>query len=517
MMNTNSDYLILGAGPAGLQLGYFLGKNGRDYLILERESEPGTFFNIFPRHSKLLSINKVYTGTEDPEENLRWDWNSLLSDSEEMLFKHYSKEYYPEADDLRRYLVDFAHHFDLRIKYDTAVAKVSKKEGKFILTDAEGNTFTGKRLVVATGFGKVYMPAVPGIELCENYSNHSIDLEDYKNKRVLVVGKGNSGFETANHLGQTAAVVHMCSPESIEFAWQSHYVGHLRAVNDHFLDTYQLKSQNAVLDAEINRIERQGDRLQVTITYCHAMGQTAVLSYDHVIFCTGFGFSDAIFDDSCSPELVILDLLPAQTSEWESPNVPDMYFAGTLMAACDFKKTMSAFIHGYRHNIQMMSHVFEQKYHDVPWPSQSLMMTPEAVLDKVIERATTGPGIFLQPGFLSDVIVVSEQGSTAEYYEDIRTDYIPNSAFSGNEHYYTISLQYGHFGGDPFSVARDPDPAKAAKAPYLHPIIRRYNRDTMVAEHHIQDDLENAWYKDTYVQPALAFFRTQLVSEVNPA
>ncbi|HYO13170.1 MAG TPA: FAD-dependent monooxygenase, partial [Thermoanaerobaculia bacterium] len=36
-------YLILGAGPAGLQLGYFLGRAGRDYLILEA-GEPGEFF-----------------------------------------------------------------------------------------------------------------------------------------------------------------------------------------------------------------------------------------------------------------------------------------------------------------------------------------------------------------------------------------------------------------------------------------------------------------------------------------
>ena len=29
------DYLVIGAGPAGLQLGYFLARAGRDYQILE--------------------------------------------------------------------------------------------------------------------------------------------------------------------------------------------------------------------------------------------------------------------------------------------------------------------------------------------------------------------------------------------------------------------------------------------------------------------------------------------------
>lgn len=39
------DYCVLGAGPAGLQMGYFLSKARRNYVILERNSGPGSFFN----------------------------------------------------------------------------------------------------------------------------------------------------------------------------------------------------------------------------------------------------------------------------------------------------------------------------------------------------------------------------------------------------------------------------------------------------------------------------------------
>lgn len=38
------QYCVLGAGPAGLQMGYFLAKANRDYVILERNSGPGSFF-----------------------------------------------------------------------------------------------------------------------------------------------------------------------------------------------------------------------------------------------------------------------------------------------------------------------------------------------------------------------------------------------------------------------------------------------------------------------------------------
>ncbi len=134
----------------------------------------------------------------------------------------------------------------------------------------------------------------------------------------------------------------------------------------------------------------------------------------------------------------------------------------------------------------------------------------QAVLDKIIDRVTTDPAIFLQPGFLGDVVVISEEDGTAKYYTELRLDYIPDSPLSKNEHYYTISLEYGHFKGDPFNIERDPNPAKAHEANYLHPIIRRYQNDQLVTEHHIHDDLENDWAKEEYVQPALTFFKAQL-------
>jgi cation diffusion facilitator CzcD-associated flavoprotein CzcO len=55
------DYIVIGAGPAGLQLGYELQRRGRDYLILEAADVAGSFFRRFPRHRQLISINKVNT------------------------------------------------------------------------------------------------------------------------------------------------------------------------------------------------------------------------------------------------------------------------------------------------------------------------------------------------------------------------------------------------------------------------------------------------------------------------
>jgi len=152
-MKNTAEYLVIGAGPAGLQLGYFFEQNGRDYLILERGDKPGYFFEKMPRHRMLISINKVFTGTDHSEANLRWDWNSLLSDSDELLFKNYSQDYFPHPNVLVNYLKDFADHYREFADLETEILAISleDEEGTEILrieldlpypllTDPEGRT-----------------------------------------------------------------------------------------------------------------------------------------------------------------------------------------------------------------------------------------------------------------------------------------------------------------------------------------------------------------------------------------
>jgi thioredoxin reductase len=368
------DYLVIGAGPAGLQLGYFLAQAGRDYLILEAGPSPGTFFRTFPRHRRLISINKPHTGWDDPELNLRMDWNSLLSDEPRLRFTRYTERYFPDADDMARYLEDFAAASHLHVQYDARVAHVTRAGG-FRATDEHGRTYEAKRLIVATGVSQPYVPPIPGIETAEFYGTVSVDPRDFVDQRVLVIGKGNSGFETADNLIETAAVIHVAGPNSIRMAWKSHYVGHLRAINNNLLDTYQLKSQNALLDGSVERIERRDGSYVVTVSFARANEVKKDLCYDRVIVCTGFRFDASLFADDCRPELVIHDRFPAQTSEWESTNVPDLYFAGTLMQVRDFKRSTGGFIHGFRYGVRALHRMLERKYHGAVWPHARLPRT----------------------------------------------------------------------------------------------------------------------------------------------
>ncbi|WP_427161631.1 NAD(P)-binding domain-containing protein [Aliinostoc sp. HNIBRCY26] len=512
---TELEYLIIGAGPAGLQLGYYLEKSAHNYMILEAGNSPGTFFKQFPRHEKLISINKVYTGYSNPEINLRWDWNSLLSDSEDMQFKNYSKEYFPNTNALVDYLVDFANHFSLNIRYGCRVVKISKDE-KFFVVDSNDNVYCAERLIIATGISKPYTPSIPGIELAENYVDVSINSEDFINQRVLIIGKGNSGFETADNLISTASLIHIASPTPLSMAWTSKYVGNLRAVNNNFLDTYQLKSQNAVLDATITNIKHQDGKFLVSFAYTHAHGEQEDLVYDRVIVCTGFRFDDSIFDDSCRPELTINNRFPAQTSEWESTNIKGLYFAGVLTHMRDYKKKQSGFIHGFRYNIRALHQILEYKYHHQELPHQRLTLNSEALTKAVFQQVNTSSGLWQQTGFLCDLIIISEKDKTASYYQEIPKDYIHDSKFGRNDHYYTVSLEFGYDVNkmpDPFAITRvhKDDIQNAAQSAFIHPVIRRFCGSNLIAEHHVIEDLASEWLEDVHILPVLEFFNIQLL------
>jgi thioredoxin reductase len=504
------DYLIIGAGPAGLQLGYFLKEAGLDYLILESGSSAGSFFESCPRHRQLISINKPHTGCDDPEVNLRMDWNSLLCEDPELRFTRYSSRYFPPADEMVRYLRDFAEKNALRIQYDSRIQRVTRT-GAFHVTDENGRTYSAKQLIVATGVSKPYIPAIPGIEFAENYATMSTDPAEFLNQRVLILGKGNSAFETADGLIETAAVIHVAGPSAIRFAWRTHYVGHLRAVNNNFLDSYQLKSQNALLDGNVLAIERDGDGYIVTFSFSRANEVVKSLRYDRVLVCTGFRFDPEMFDESCRPSLTIRDRFPAQTSEWESVNVPGLHFAGTLMQARDFKKSTGGFIHGFRYGVRALARILEKKYEQCAWPYRTLEADPEQMMQAVLSRVNRTSGLWQQFAFLCDLIEVNGEGD-ARYREELPVDYVQDSDLVEGTGYFTITLEYGpnHDSIDPFDIdivrVAQNEAGTAHESVYLHPVIRHYSRGELLATHHVAENLENEWTGPAHREPLTAFF-----------
>ncbi|MFS8104642.1 NAD(P)-binding domain-containing protein [Lentzea alba] len=199
------EYLVVGAGPAGLQMGRFLHRAGRDYVVVEAGPGPAGFFRKFPRH-RVLS-------TDD---------NSLFDG---VPFSRYSKRSFPSADDLVRYLEDFAR--TLNVHYN-----------------ADPQKYRARHTIIATG-KKPYVPSIPGIEAAETYATASTDPTEYAGKRVLIIGRGHSAFETADNIAATAKITH-------------------------------------TVGRTVERIAKDGNEFVATID------GTGELRYDKVIVCTGF-------------------------------------------------------------------------------------------------------------------------------------------------------------------------------------------------------------------------------------
>ena len=511
-MKKHFEYIVVGAGPAGMQLGYYLQKNNEDYLILERGNSAGEAFKRYPRHGTLISINKVYTGYNDHETNLRWDWNSLLSDEDDFNFKNYSKEYFPATKDIVKYFHDYAVRYDLNITYNSTVKLItkidgSKGAGNFIVDMEGGERYYCDKLVVATGISKPWMPNVPGMELTENYADVSINKEDFANQRVLILGKGNSAFETADHLVETTALIHVASPHPVKLTWNTHFPGNLRAVNNNFLDTYQLKSQNAILDCDVVRITKENGVYQVDVAYTHAHGETETLEYDRIIVATGFKLDTSIFADNCQPKLMHNDKYPAVKSDWESENIDDLYFGGVVSQANFFKKTTTPFIHGFRYNMRTLYHIMKDKYHNQTLPGTDLAFDSEAIANEMLARINRSSALWQQFGYFRDVVDV-DANNNVRYYFELPKDYV-GKLYSN--HAFTVSLEFGKKQNNVFEVNRQPTAAAAHESFFLHPVIRHHYSGEVIGTCHLVEDLFGEWkHAEKHVQVLQEFMARQI-------
>jgi hypothetical protein len=173
-------YCIVGAGAGGLQLGQFMQHRGRDYATFERRDRAATFFDKYPVHRKLISINKRYTGRDNANFNMRHDWNSLL-ESEVPQMTTRTKERFPPAAVLAEYLRDFAKLQEEagRIFYGITVEEIARDDNEgFVLSvqdarhpSAEAVQVACEVVIACTGVGSANVPPnldVPGAYGCAN-------------------------------------------------------------------------------------------------------------------------------------------------------------------------------------------------------------------------------------------------------------------------------------------------------------------------------------------------------------
>jgi thioredoxin reductase len=499
------EYVIIGAGPAGLQMGYYLRRAGRNYLIAEANETAGSFFATQPRHRMLLSLNKRFNGFDDADFNMRHDWNSLLTEGDGVPFSEYSNELYPNADDLHRYLKDFAAQHELAIRYGYRVNRVERADGGgFRITGPNGDVLQCQCLIVGTGAQAPYLPPdVEGIEQAEGYEDHDIDPSKYENKRVLVIGRGNSAFEVANHLASHAALIHIAiGNRPIDLAWQTHSVRNLRAVNNTILEMFHVKALHGALGLNIKRINKRSDGTYDVIaheevpTWKEPGILELELQYDTVIRCTGFKYTTPeIFSDDTRPETCPKSKYPVLDSSWQS-STPGVYYIGTAMAARD-KKSASSFIHGFRYNIRTLHRLLEHERHGAELPSTAFPLETVDQLRElataVLSRLSTTAALYQQYGFLCDVLKFSRGG--CEFYSELPKDYVlERPEFTQDAELLVVTFEYGfqRYPGNVNSlqfITQMDETSSRRCAAFLQPIFRRYENGELVEEDNLGDSL----------------------------
>ncbi|XP_076451217.1 FAD-dependent oxidoreductase domain-containing protein 2-like [Babylonia areolata] len=528
------DYCVIGAGPAGLQIGYFLKKANRDYVVFERSNVSGNFFVTYPRHRKLISINKRYTGKTNKEFNLRHDWNSILSDDESLLFREYSKEMFPHADRIVDYLRDYQQKLGVNVQFNTEISNIhsvhnaSAPDGVLhYMNDQNGNEHSCKVVVMATGMWKPNIPDMPGIEHALGYETMSLNPDDYEGKTVLILGRGNSAFEVADGIYGVTNLIHMVSRSRVRLSWETHYVGDLRAVNNALLDTYQLKSLDGLLEAGLSEVmlQKHGDKLTVEpkdkkeedffMVDNFAMREP----YDTVIRCLGFKFDTSVFGNETGIHHGhgrAKKFLPINHN-YELKSKPGIFIAGTASHSLDFRKSAGGFIHGFRYTARALFHLLQWRYEGVPWPSQNLQVPVTQLMSHLLKRMNEASGPYQMFQVLGDVAVFSEDGRTFDYFEEFPINLLHEFfTYTGRpaSRVLVAVLEYGpDFSGPGKDIFRydraTGDPSEAHTSNFLHPVLyyykmlpterqmsQRTRKEVLPrpdAMHHIVEDFLTSW------------------------
>jgi putative flavoprotein involved in K+ transport len=183
------DVVVVGGSQAGLAMAWHLAQQGRRFVVLEAGPELGHVWRS------------------------RWDSLKLFTPAQYdalpgMAFPA-PADTYPAKDPVADYLQAYAAAFDLPVRLNARVTRLSKTDDGFEVRTAD-STYRAGQVVVATGPFQV--PFVPPMAAKLDPAVTQIHSADYRNPQalpegpVLVVGGGNSGFQIAEELAATRQV-----------------------------------------------------------------------------------------------------------------------------------------------------------------------------------------------------------------------------------------------------------------------------------------------------------------------
>jgi len=287
----HQDVVVIGAGQAGLAIGFYLAREGRRFVILDGADAIGAVWRS-RWDSLVLFTPRRYSGLPglafpgDPDG-------------------------YPTRDEVITYLTAYAAEFELPIELGSRVRSLTRQGGPF-LVELESGDIEANQVVVATGpFQTPRVPDFAGRLAPEVFQTHSAA---YRNRggipggTVLVVGGGNTGFQIAQELSATHRIHlsvggrQMPLPQRVlgrDLFWWLVTTTLFKTTVDSRLGQ-KLSRRDALIGSSPRAIRRHGVVLEPRATA--ASGRTitfadgSTLEVDAVIWATGFGLDHSWID-----------------------------------------------------------------------------------------------------------------------------------------------------------------------------------------------------------------------------
>jgi cation diffusion facilitator CzcD-associated flavoprotein CzcO len=190
-LDRDPEVLVVGAGQAGLTIAARMGQLGIDALIVEKSARVG---DVWRDRYESLTLHNEITANHLPYVPFPETWPLWLT-----------------KDHVAIWLETYARTMGLNVWTATALtgAKYDEARRTWVTTlrsaDGTERTLNCRHIVMALGVsgGLPSIPRLPGDAVFGGDILHSSAFKDgvnYKGKRVLVVGTGNSGHDVAQDL-----------------------------------------------------------------------------------------------------------------------------------------------------------------------------------------------------------------------------------------------------------------------------------------------------------------------------
>lgn len=183
------DAVIVGAGPAGLSAAVNAKMHGLEVATLEKEADMGGTVRHYPRRK--IVMNRPF----DVPGYGKLDFTEI------------------EKEELIAHKRDIIEKTGVEIKTGQSVARVEHAENSgdgFVVHTAEGDSYPTRRVILAIGRrGNPRKLGIPG-EDREGVYYSLMEPEHFANRRIVVVGGGDSAVEAALMLSdQPGTTVHL--------------------------------------------------------------------------------------------------------------------------------------------------------------------------------------------------------------------------------------------------------------------------------------------------------------------